>query len=411
MLALQAVLATCGGIGNRYPMSMRRILFLFNHDAPHQIAHLGGVVRAMQTMRPDVEIICATGLPVIRRHLEALLGERVAAGITWLDIGLPPWLDRALGLPDRIAPARRLAKLDYHARALLDCDILVSTERTCLRLRGRRTRAGSHTRFVHVPHGAGDRAVTFHPAKAGFDRILVAGDKTARELVARGVAVPEQVRVVGYPKFDNLAPSGPSRLFANDRPVFLYNPHFDPFLSSWYDEGPALLDWFAQGAGRAFNLIFAPHIMLFRKKRHVSLEYRTMRRRPDIKSGWREASNILIDTGSERLVDMSYTLSADVYISDVSSQIYEFLVRPRPAFFIDRFSQDRRSREGRYPAWEAGDVVPSAGALVDLLPDFAARFPLYRSRQESLFGDTISRDPACSASERAAAAIMELAGS
>jgi len=392
-------------------MNMGRILFLFNHDAPHQIAHLGGVVRALQVMGPEVEIICATGLPAIRRHLEALLGEDGAAGVTWLDISLPPWLDRVLRLPNRIAPARRLATLDYHARALLDCDILVSTERTCLRLQSKQAPGEARTRFVHVPHGAGDRAVTFHAAKAGFDRMLVAGEKTARELVARGVATPEQLCVVGYPKFDSVARARTRRWFDNDRPVFLYNPHFDPFLSSWYDEGPTLLDWFAHGAGRAFNLIFAPHIMLFRKKWHVSPEYRTMRRRPDILPTWREAPNILVDTGSERLVDMSYTLSADAYIGDVSSQIYEFLIRPRPAFFIDRFSQDRRSREGCYPAWEAGDVVTSAGALADLLPAFAERLPMYRGRQESLLADTISHDPARTASERAAAAIMALADS
>lgn len=388
-----------------------RILFLFNHDAPHQIAHLGGIVRAMHDSRPDVEIVCATGLAAIRAHLEGLLGESVAAGVEWLDIDLPPWLDRALALPNRIAPVRRIAKLDHHASALLDCDVLVSTERTCLRLRARQGKLGSHARFVHVPHGAGDRAVGFHPAKGGFDRMLVAGDKTARELIGRGVAPADKVRVVGYPKFDSVADRPRLRLFDNDRPVFLYNPHFDPFLSSWYDEGPALLDWFATGDGQRFNLVFAPHIMLFRKKLHVSLEYRTARRRPAIRSAWRAAPNILIDIASERLVDMSYTLSADAYIGDVSSQIYEFLIRPRPAFFIDRFSRDRRSREGRYPAWEAGDVVRSTEDLTRLLPDFAARAPLYRSRQESLFADTISHDPAHTASERAVAAIMDLAES
>lgn len=392
-------------------MHEARILFLFNHDAPHQIAHLGGIVRALHAMAPDARIICATGIPTIRRHLEALLGETVSAGVEWLDISLPRWLDRALALPNRIAPVRRLATLDHHARALLDCDVLVSAERTCLRLRRKQARFGSHARFVHVPHGAGDRAVTFHPTKAGFDRMLVAGDKTARELVARGVTSADKLRVVGYPKFDSVDRAQRLRLFDNDRPVFLYNPHFDPYLSSWYDEGPALLDWFAREKGRHFNLVFAPHIMLFRKQRHVSPEYRTMRRRPDIQPAWREAPNILIDTGSERLVDMSYTLAADAYIGDVSSQIYEFLIRPRAAFFIDRFSQDSRSREGRYPAWEAGDVVGTTAELITLLPDFVARGALYRSRQESLFADTISRDPARSASQRAAEAIIEIARS
>jgi len=389
-------------------MRSARIMFLFNHDAPHQIGHLGGIVRAMHETRPDAQIVCATGSPAIRHYLETLLGAPAAGGVAWLDIDLPPWLDRALALPNRVAPVRRLAKLDHHARALLDCDVLVSTERTCLRLRKYQARFGSHARFVHVPHGAGDRAVGFHAAKGGFDRLLVAGDKTARELIGRGIVTADKVRVIGYPKFDSVADRPRLRLFDNDRPVFLYNPHFDPFLSSWYDEGAGLLDWFATGEGQRFNLVFAPHIMLFRKKLHVSLEYRTARLRPDVRQAWREASNILIDTGSERLVDMSYTLSADAYIGDVSSQIYEFLIRPRPAFFLDCFSHDRRSREGRYPAWEAGDVARSAGELVRLLPAFAERAPLYRSRQEQLFADTVSRDPAHTASERAVAAILDM---
>jgi len=382
---------------------MAELLFLFNHDAPHQVAHIAGVARAARDLRPDARVTCATGTPGIRQRLSAILGES-AAGMNWLDLALPGWMDAALALPNRIAPVRRLARLDHHRERLLQASILVSAERTCLRLR----RPGAPTRFVHVPHGAGDRATTFHHGKAGFDRMLVSGEKTARELRARGIATAEQLRIVGYPKFDLIDAAPRPPLFDNDRPVFVYNPHFDPFLSSWYDEGPALLDWFASDAGQAFNLVFAPHVMLFRKKLHVSLEYRTARLRPDISPAWRAARNILIDTDGPRLTDMSYTLAADAYIGDVSSQIYEFLLKPRAAFFIDRFSADRRSREGRYPAWAAGDVVPCAQALTALLPDHRARAAQYRERQRALFADTFSVDPAHPASLRAAQAIVEL---
>ena len=379
------------------------LLFLFNHDAPHQVAHIAGVARATRILRPDLRVTCATGTDAIRRRLAALLGDG-ADGMDWLDLALPGWKDAALALPNRIAPVRRVARLDHHRDRLLQARVLVSAERTCLRLR----RPGSGTRFVHVPHGAGDRMVTFHPGKAGFDRILVPGEKTAREMLARGVATPDQLRIVGYPKFDTIDAAQRPVFFDNDRPVFVYNPHFDPFLSSWYDEGPALLDWFATGEGRAFNLIFAPHVMLFRKALHISLEYRTARLRPGIKPAWRDAPNILIDTGSARLSDMSYTLAAHAYIGDVSSHIYEFLLRPRAAFFIDRFSDDARSREGHYPAWQAGDIVRTAEALTTLLPDYRARASHYRDRQQALFADTFSVDPAHPASEHAARAILEL---
>ena len=39
--------------------------------------------------------------------------------------------------------------------------------------------------------------------------------------------------------------------------------------------------------------------------------------------------------GSVRSIDMTYTDQASVYIGDVSSQVYEFLRRPRPCIFLN----------------------------------------------------------------------------
>ena len=385
----------------------QEILFLFNHDAPHQAAHIASVARALVELRPDQCVTCATGTVAIRDHVEALLGPRASDLVSWLDIALPRRLEALLAPANRVAPVRRLLRLDHHAARLRRAALIVSTERTCLRLR-RSESAGAGPRFVHVPHGSGDRAVTYHPGKARFDTFLVAGDKARRELVSRGVATCSQVRVVGYPKFDSVDLARRVRLFEDDRPVFVYNPHFDPFLSSWYDHGPALIDWFATGEGRRFNLIFAPHIMLFRKALHVSLEYRTARLRPPIKSDWLQAKNIIIDTGSRRLIDMTYTLGADAYIGDVSSQVYEFMIRPRPLFFIDCFSGDPRSREAEYPAWTAGAVAGSVEALTPLLAAGSRARPGDLERQRQLLSETFSYDPECPASARAAAALLEL---
>jgi hypothetical protein len=385
------------------------VLFLFNHDAVHQVAHLAGIARALTMLIPSVRVRCATSSGDIQEHLGRLLGPEAASKIEWLSLSLPTWLERLLAIPSHIAPIRRMAVLDYNARELLDCDVLVSAERTCLRLRRRQAALGSRARFVHVPHGSGDRAVGFHPAKAGFDRILVSGEKTAKGLQLRAGVNREKVRIVGYPKFDTVNPDARPKFFDNDRPTFIYNPHFDPFLSSWYDEGPKLLDWFAGHEGQGFNLLFAPHIMLFRKKLHVSPEYRTARVRPDIEQRWRDAQNILVDVGSERLVDMSYTLCADAYIGDVSSQIYEFLLRPRAVFLFDRFSRDGRSLEGDYPARLAGDVVSTVEELTALLPSYAQRARHFRERQIALFAETMSHDPAHSASQRSVDAIIEVA--
>ncbi len=381
------------------------ILFLFNHDAPHQVAHIAGVARSVSDLDTCARVTCACATPRIRTAVEAIVGADAAARFAWFDFSLPSWQERALALPNRIAPVRRLRRLHHHAARLNAASVVVSAERTCLNVRDPSARA----RFVYIPHGAGDRSVAYHPGKGGFDAILVAGGKTAREMAQRGVAPRERLHVIGYPKFDTVDLSQRPKLFANDRPVFVYNPHFDPLLSSWYDEGPALLDWFASAAGQGYNLVFAPHIMLFRKKLHVSLEYRTGRLRPDIEERWRAAPNILIDTDGPRLVDMTYTLGADAYIGDVSSQIYEFLARPRAAYFLDTFSRDPRSREDRYPAWQAGPVAQGAADLTSLLPGWREDAARYRAVQERLFADTMSYDPARTASQRAARVVLAMA--
>lgn len=382
------------------------ILFLFNHDAPHQVAHIAGIARALiETGAPGQPITCATATPAIRARVETILGPDAAARVGWFDMALPAWLEATLALPNKVAPVRRLMRLRHHAVRINAARVVISAERTCLSVRASDGRA----RFAYVPHGAGDRMVSYHPEKGGFDLIMVSGHKTALEMVARGVAPAERLRVIGYPKFDTIDLSQSKKLFSNDNPVLVYNPHFDPLLSSWYDHGPALLDWFTQGEGQGYNLIFAPHIMLFAKKLHVSLEYRTARLRPGIDPRWRAAPNILIDTGSTALVDMTYTLAAQAYIGDVSSQVYEFLVRPRPLLFLDAFSHDPRSREGAYPAWRAGDVARDAAGLAALIPGAWARHATYRAVQEAIFDDTVSHQPGHPAVQRAADALLELA--
>ena len=259
--------------------------------------------------------------------------------------------------------------------------------------------------FAKVPHGAGDRSVSYHPDYRRFDRSFVAGQKVVDQLVAHGVE-REKLVIIGYPKFENIDFSARPRLFDNDRPTIVYNPHFDPNLSSWYDHGPDVLRWFASDQGQAFNLIFAPHVMLFRKELHVSPEYRIARRRADIPAEALHASNILIDTDSPRLFDMTYTRAADAYLGDASSQIYEFLANPGPAFFFDARKDVRAEDDALHLFWECGPVVRSMEALAALLSDMNAIGERYRERQEELFAYTIDMGDH-PASERAADAIVD----
>jgi hypothetical protein len=365
-----------------------RVIFLFNHDAGHQVAHLAAIAGAFARRHRGTETVVAFATAAIRARIEAAIRAADARLIRWEELRLPRSATAVGNLADRILPASRILRLRINAALFAGADVVASTERTCLRLRDHLP-AGQAPQFVIVPHGAGDRNVSYHPDFARFDRLLVAGRKVVDQMVAHGVPA-RRIEVIGYPKFEGIDLSTRRDLFGNGRPTFVYNPHFDPHLSSWYRAGPDLLRWFASEEGSQYNCIFAPHVMLFRKRWHISPEYRVVRRRPDVPSEALAARNILIDVDSPSLFDMTYTLAADAYIGDVSSQIYEFLARPRPAFFLECRKRIDPHAERLHLFRDAGPVARSVAELAPMLAEHAHIGSRYRTAQEDLFAYTFS---------------------
>lgn len=68
---------------------------------------------------------------------------------------------------------------------------------------------------------------------------------------------------------------------------------------------------------------------------------------------------ILIDLGSKRLLDMSYTSGADIYLGDVSSQVYEFLDTPRPC--ASHAHAVAWQEDANYLFWTLGEVAGQRG--------------------------------------------------
>lgn len=379
-----------------------QVCFLYNHDAAHQVAHSIGIAAALAKHHPEIRTVIAFASPAIRAEIDKHISAEDAGRLEWLDMDLGRVRNTLLAPLNRLFPARRLVRLMASAKQLRDFDLLVSTERTCLMLKRRWRGAGPD--FVYVPHGSGDRNVAYHPALADFDWMLLSGQKLVDQMVAHDITDADHCRVIGYPKFDSLVGRTPQRFFQNDNPVFLYNPHFDPLLSSWYDYGPQILRWFADHPN--YNLIFAPHVMLFFKKHHLSPEYKKGRTRPEVPARAFDAPNILVDLDSPRLFDMSYTISADAYIGDVSSQVYEFLHRPRTVFFIDTHSE--RTPEPAYEFWSNGPVVKNAEDLFSVLPDWKSIGAQFEADQIRLMNYTADRSDPRSAAERGAEALAEI---
>lgn len=264
----------------------------------------------------------------------------------------------------------KVARLLFNNRVLRKANAILCAERTSTLLKWL---PGRKTRMIHIPHGAGDRAVGFEKRIALFDTLIVAGNKDRERMIAEGLVAPEHCHVAGPIKVAAMLKVASQRppLFANARPVLLYNPHFDHKLASAKVMTEKLVAA-VMGDGR-FNLIIAPHV-------RMAANWDAARRAP-----WEAlavADRVVIDLGSERSIDMSYTLGSDLYIGDVSSQVYEFLVRPRPCLFVNAHDVAWQESED-YAMWHFGEVIAPDGDVIAAIDRAFARHGEFLSHQQA----------------------------
>lgn len=378
--------------------------FLFNHDQLHQIAHSAPIAFELIRRSGQMQVTLLASSPPQFEYL-----QRTAAhyGLPSADIRLlrlPVWLRAIAKALDSIMPFSRIAMLLTNLATFRSLDLLVVPEKTSLLLR---THCGLKSlKIVHTRHGAGDREVGFDRASGKFDMVLVSGQKIADRLLRAGLLKPDGYTIVGYPKFDLHADTpAPTKLFDNDRPTVLYNPHCSPRLSSWYRDGLAVLEAFYQSD--KYNLIFAPHVMLFSKGVQVSLDRLRLDWPGRIPERYRNCPHMLIDTGSARSCDMSYTRAADLYLGDASSQVYEFLLRPRPCVFLDAHATVWQD-DPNYQHWQAGPVLGDVSALEVAIDAAFVNHADYLPVQRRLFDYSFDLNGRPSA-QRAAEAIERFA--
>jgi CDP-glycerol glycerophosphotransferase (TagB/SpsB family) len=304
------------------------------------------------------------------------------------------------GALERLVPASKLMIYGDNLDFFRSFDAVVVSEKTSLLLK---TRYGlERVKLIHTRHGAGDRAIGFNRESSAFDLVLVSGPKIERRLIEDAGLAPEQIALVGYPKFDLCANNRFADSFpAPQRPTVIYNPHPSPRLSSWFRHGAAVLAAFRNQD--RYNLIFAPHVMLFERKWVVTIDPPSLARVVPPGPEFAREPRIHIDTGSAASSDMSYTNRADIYLGDVSSQVYEFLRVPRPCLFLDSHGVDWRD-DPNYLHWQAGPVLESADGLLDAIDAAVASHPDYAPVQQALIDATFSLSDRPSA-ERAADAI------
>jgi hypothetical protein len=395
----------CGHVDRRRPGGMR-IGFLFNHDQVHQVAHSLPIALALAKRHIGAEIVLITTNDRLRAEVLRLAGDAIGDGISLHQLGLKNRRSKVIAsLSEHVAPAAKLLVYGDNLDFFRSLDVLVVAEKTSLVLK---TRYGlDKLKIVHTRHGAGDRQIGFDPASAKFDHVLVSGPKIRDRLVQDAGLNPGQISIVGYPKFDLHAGKTTHGLLDDGRPIVLYNPHVSPHLSSWYKMGRAVLDWFV--AHEEYQLIFAPHVMLYERPFVLTIDKLRIDRPGRIEERYLRAPNIHIDLGSRASTTMAYTDRADIYLGDVSSQVYEFLLRPRPCVFLNAHHIKWRG-DPNYAHWTAGPVIEDVAALGPALAEArAAHASVWAPVQERLFRYSFDLTGTPS-SERAAEAIARVAG-
>lgn len=350
---------------------MTRIAFLALAQA-HQDAHfLPAAFALARTSGVTVDVVSAS-----RANLAFITGLDPEGLLHPVHVYSPSLRRDGLFTP----PPRGLALLRLAAR-LSTYDAIVTTETSSSLLK----RLGLRVPLIEIKHGMGDREGGYKKAHGRFDLILVAGEKDRRRLIERGLGTAASVVVAGYAKFEMIA------INALAAPMTaLYNPHFDRDVSSWFQDGAAMVN--AMGQLSAWRFVIAPHVKL-RGGRDVGTV-------PD---------NVTIDYGSAGSIDMRYTNAASVYIGDASSQVYEFIRTPRPCIFINSHRVDWHD-DPAYAHWKLGQVIESPAELGAALSRVDALQPSFAALQRKALADAADTSPELASTRQARAILAFLAG-
>ena len=371
-----------------------RVGFLFNHYAVHQVFHAAPYAFELSQRYSNFEVIIVCSS---KQEMETAqtIGTLYPCHRCQFKLLQPPWYYQ---LVDPVVSKGAFKRKNMVLRNNLDffrtLDALVAPERHCLKLR---TKYGlTDLKLIHTRHGAGDREGGFDERLGAFDFTILPGQKYVDRLNELGYLRPGAYAVAGWPKFEVVRglKRETKRFFDNDNPVVVYNPHFDQTVSSWRPMGLQVLDFFAKN--RDYNLIFAPHVVLFKRSR---------RHQASLPKKYYDIPNVLIDKGSAASADMTYLLAADIYLGDVSSQIYEFLLNPRPCIFLNGHNVAWLGNP-YYFHWTLGQVVNNVETdLRSALEQAFASHPHFLPKQCEAFAYTFRTESESTAAQRGADAL------
>lgn len=330
---------------------------LFSYIAqPHQTLHSLPIAIAIAQDYPNIQVHIACITEKHLTYIKSIVALYPNTNIKYHILPLPLIIYNYIIQHGTNAPLKVLAL--YLNRSFFNqFSAIIVPERTTLLLK----KFGvQNPKLIWTRHGAGDRAIGFSRDVRKFDFILTAGKKIEYRLLKQKSIRPGHYQTGIYAKFDiihKLQQNKQPILFTNNKPIILYNPHFKRCFSSWHKFGLQILEQFSRQD--QYNLIFAPHFRLFYPPSPKDIKAFQV---------YQQCHNILIDLGSEHSVDMTYTLAAHLYLGDVSSQLSEFLVKPRPCVFLNAHRVHWKN-DKNYISWRLGQVVSSPHHIIKVIDE------------------------------------------
>ena len=351
------------------------------------IPHLYPILEELARAAPELPIDAWIATSV---H-EELLGRWLAEmGTTGVRLRRAPGFRTLHGYADGRNPPLppKLLTLARLAPALARTPVAVCAEQTSLWLP---TLLPLRTRFIKTLHGAGSMSAYSDRRRKSAWLTFVASERERATLASFGVDA-DRILALGYMKAGFRHRQAADLRFAEPRPVLLYTPHWQQHRSSWWRWGEEVVRRVI-ASGR-YNLIFAPH-------------QRLVERAPEVRTLCAELAgrgDVHCDLDSFAMVDGSYTAAADIYLGDTSSQVVEFLMRPRPCVFLNAHGVAWQG-DSVYDMWQAGDVVDDIDALAAALERAPREHERYAAVQRAFAAEVLG-DASGAAPRRAAAEVL-----
>ena len=233
---------------------------------------------------------------------------------------------------------------------------------------------------IFTRHGTGDGKFTFNKSLFEYDCVFIPSKKMYDQF--REMSILDNLKnylQIDYCKFDYLFyyPEKNLKIFNNNLPIILYNPHYNKKISSFYKDAENIVNAILES--KKYNIILSPHPLV--NKWHFF---------DRIKLHFPKSERLYKDWSSIHKVNFDYMKIADIYLGDVSSSIYEWLYFDKPMIFYNSHNIVWKNNP-YYRFWNLGNIAANPEELlvyldksINISDSFAK---IRKETKEYVFGD------------------------